>query len=455
MAGFLTKRRFLRGMLDGAAVSIALPLLDCMLDGNGQALASGSPIPIRFGTWFWGLGMNEKIFVPKKKGADFDLPEEIAAIRDVRRYVNLYTNFNVPLDGRPLNSHFTGWVAVRTGIIPGGHTDMADVYGDAPGRSFDVTIADAIGGSTRFRSLELASDGDPKSSYSWRNGNAFNPPELSPIAFYQRMFGPEFAAANSRAAQDPMLTIRKSVLSGVREDSSDLKNSLGAHDRERLDQFFTSIREVEKRLEIESNEPAPAQACRVSSAPAAEHFPIGTNNIEQIRERHRTMADILALALACDQTRVFNMTYVSSTDSTFKRGVSDRHHHAYAHEEHDDPQLGYQVIHSSFLRGSMAAWAYFVQAMANVREGDGTLLDHSLIFAHSDTNIARIHSVDGMPMWTAGSAGGRMKTGLHIDGNKAPVTQVPLTCMRALGLQVAELGTDSLKATETVSEVLV
>src|SRR5688500_4285222 len=91
MAGF-NRRRMLRGMLNGGAVTVALPLLDGLLNGNGNAMADGSPIPVRFGTWFWGLGMQKKIFVPTKIGADFDLPEEIASWAPVKKDINLFTD---------------------------------------------------------------------------------------------------------------------------------------------------------------------------------------------------------------------------------------------------------------------------------------------------------------------------------------------------------------------------
>ena len=90
----ITRRRVLRGMLDGAAVSVALPLLDCFLNTNGTALADGAPLPVRFGTWSWGCGMSKSIFTPKKLGADYDLPEEIEAFKPVRQHINILTNFN-------------------------------------------------------------------------------------------------------------------------------------------------------------------------------------------------------------------------------------------------------------------------------------------------------------------------------------------------------------------------
>ena len=90
-----SRRRVLRGMLKGGAVTVGLPLLNCFLNSNASAMASGAPMPLRFGTWFWGLGMNAKVFVPSATGASFDLPEELAAIGRVKQHMNVYTNFNL------------------------------------------------------------------------------------------------------------------------------------------------------------------------------------------------------------------------------------------------------------------------------------------------------------------------------------------------------------------------
>src|SRR5688572_13807736 len=92
------RRRVLRGMLGGGAVTVGLPLLNCFLNGNGNALADGKPMPVRYGTWFWGLGMTQSVFVPKKTGANYDLPEEIVAFKPIQQHMNLLTNFTAYRD---------------------------------------------------------------------------------------------------------------------------------------------------------------------------------------------------------------------------------------------------------------------------------------------------------------------------------------------------------------------
>ena len=114
-----SRRRVLRGMLNGGAVTLGLPLLNCFLNESGTACASGNDLPLRFGTWFWGLGMASQVFVPKKTGAGYDLPEEIAAMEGVRaRDQRLHATSPPSGDGAPNLCHYSGWIITRTGQAP-------------------------------------------------------------------------------------------------------------------------------------------------------------------------------------------------------------------------------------------------------------------------------------------------------------------------------------------------
>ncbi len=439
------RRRVLRGMLGGAAITVGLPLLDCFLDNNGAAFADGAPLPVRFGTWFWGLGMNAKIWEPQKVGADYDLPEEIAAFKDIKKHVNLYTNFDVNTDGKPNLCHFSGWVALRAGTVPA-------TRGALDTQSLDIIVSDAIGGGTRFRSLEMTATGNPRDSFSFRNANAVNPPEISPAEFYRRVFGAEFQDPNAATFKpNPKLMTRESVLSAVLEDASDVKRAVGAADRQKLDQYFTSIRELEQRLAIQLQKPPPAEACVIGKSVDAD-LPPGLDS-ETVKTRHKLMTQVLVMALACNQTKVFNMMYSDSGAVTSRKGY-DKAHHPTTHEEMVDGALGYQPNVSWFVRKAMDSWVDLVTALDGVREGDGTLLDRTLVYAHSDQSFAKVHSITGIPMMTAGRAGGKIKSGLHVRGNGAMGTRVGLTAMRAVGLPLGEWGTGSMRVTESVSEIL-
>ncbi len=442
----INRRRILRGMLNGAAVTVALPYLECFLNSNGTALASGAPVPIRFGTWFWGLGMTKQIFTPTKVGADYDLPEQIASWKDIKQHVNLYSNMNVSTDGRPVPCHYTGWVSVMTGEAPLNGSSY-------PRESIDVTVADAIGTTTRFRSMQLAATANPRSTHSFRSTEAVNPPEVSVSELYQKIFGPEFQDPNSPSfTPDVRIKTRKSVLSGVMEQSADFRRTLGKADQARLDEYFTATRELESRLALQLEKPDPAPACKVPAA-ANKELPVGIES-ELLITRHNLMTDFLVMALACNQTRVFNMMYSDATAVTTRKGFA-KVHHTITHEEPYDVKLGYQTEASWFVTRSMESFAYFVKALAKFKEGDATLLDRSLVFGYSDLSLAQAHSLVGIPMMTAGSAGGRLKTGIHFDGKGAPVTRVGLTVQQALGLQTAEWGQNSMRTSQAIGEVLV
>jgi hypothetical protein len=432
-------------MIDGGAVTVALPFLDCFLNGNGTALANGAPLPVRFGTWFWGCGMNKEIFVPKKVGADFDLPEELSAIAPVRKYINVYTGFDVFRDAYPSLCHTTGWIALRSGSVPATRIDR-------PGETIDVTVSNKIGKTTRFRSLSATATGDIRDTFNYENVNTPVTPEWSPIQFYTRLFGPDFQDPNAPTfTPSPVTMVRKSVLSGVLDSTSQLSKTVGAEDKARIDQYFTGLRELERQLDAQLKKPDPIAAC-VKPKQTAD---IATATLEasMVGKRHNMMTDLFVMAVACDQTRVINMTYANSFPATAKPGY-DKPHHSATHEEPVDEQLGYQPNVSWYTRRCMEAWSYFVEAFTKIKEGDGVVLDNMLIYANSDQSFAKVHGMDGIPMFTAGRAGGKVKGGIHVAGGGQPGTRVGFTCQKALGLDIESWGTQSNSTSKAISEVL-
>ena len=445
MAKGPTRRSALRGILNGAAIAVALPMLDIFLDENGQALAAtGAPLPTRFGTWFWGLGVNPPRFFPSKAGANYELKPGLEKIKDYQSKINVLGDFNLPLDGRPNFPHFSGGIGIRTGIA------IADNNG-LPAPSYDVLIGDAIGTKTRFRSLEISCTGDERNSLSGRGNGNLNPAEISAVALYTRIFGDGYTSPNSATFKpDPVVMARRSVLSGVTEQRKALEAGLGASDKQRLDQYFTSVRQLENQLDIQLTKPQPMEGCGLPSKPADR--PINAE-IENVMINHRVMTNLLVMAMACGQTNVFNMNFNNGASSLSRIGSTITHHQL-THEEPLDVKLGYQPQVTWFLERIMEAWVSFVAALDNVKEGDGTLLDHTLVFAHSETEFAKFHTINNIPMMTAGSASGRIKTGLYIAGEGSPVSRVGLTLQQAMGVSVDKWGTDSMETNKTISEMM-
>ncbi len=441
----LNRRTLLTGSLRGAAVTVGLPLLDIFLDGNGAAMAAtGAPLPVRFGAWFWGLGVNPPRWYPDKIGKDYDLKPELEPIRAMKDKINILSDFNIPLDGKPNLPHNSGGVGIRTGMA-------ATSEGALPAPSFDVLIGDVIGTKTRFRSLEISATGDPRNSLSGRGNGNINPSETSPVGLYQRIFGPGFRDPNKADfTPDPATMARRSVLSAVADQRQTLDARLGAADKAKLDQYFTSLRQLEKQLDVELTKPEPMQACIVPTRPSERPQ---NADIDNVIVNHKLMTDLLVMALACDNTRVFNMNFNNGASSLTRVGSTITHHQL-THEEPLDNRLGYQPEATWFVNRIMEGWAGFVAALDAVKEGDRTLLDNTLVFAHSETEFAKFHTIDNIPMMTAGSAGGRIRTGLHIRGEGTPVSRVGLTLQQVMGVSVDKWGSGSLESNKDIGEML-
>lgn len=439
----VSRRSLLRGAFNGAAVAMAIPLLDCFLDGNGLALASGAPLPVRFGTWFWGLGVTEDRWKPTKLGLDYDIPPELRPIQAYKNNISILSGFDALLDSKPNLPHNSGGISLRTGVAPSSSA--------LPAASFDVLVADRIGGATRFRSLDVSATRDSLNSLSGRGEGSLNPAETSPLEFYDRLYGSGFVDPNtSDFKPNPAILARHSILSAVAEQRKDLFATVGTRDREKLDQYFTALRQTEQQLAVQLEKPVPLEGCRVFARPNDTTPP--NNQIEHVVENHKTMTRLLAMALACNQSQVFNVNFNNRASALTKAG-STISHHQLTHEEPVDPKLGYQPESTWFVEQCMEAFGFFVDALGQFKEGDGTLLDHSLVVAHSETNFAKAHTVDGIPVMLAGRAGGKIKTGLHINGGGAPISRVGLTVQQIMGVPISAWGEDSMRTDKPIHEI--
>lgn len=439
------RRSVLRGVVGGAAVTVGVPLLDRFLNGNGTAMADGAALPVRFGTWTWGCGMTASRWVPKTAGANYDIPPELQAITPHRKKINIFSGYAVKTDGRENKGHVTGQAGIRTGTVPSG----TSIY-DKP--TLDLLIADAIGGDTRFRTLDAAATGNPSHCYSARSTSVISAAVPTPVAMYERVFGAEFQDPNAADFKpDPRIMVRTSVLSAVKDQREAFIKRLGAADRERMDQYYTSIRTLEQQLSLQLERPAPLEAC--SKAKIGEQLPAGTE-VNATTHNHELMSMIMAHALACNQTKIFNMVFSDWTSSLRRKGSAETHHGT-THDEPIDGKLEYQVEVSWFAEQCMNGFAKFVATLDGIREGSGTLLDNTIVFAHSDTQFARAHTLDGVPMMTAGSGAGRLKTGIHMAGNGEVVTRVGLTLQQVMKVPVDKWGTGSMSTSKPISEILV
>jgi hypothetical protein len=435
----LTRRSMLRGMLGGTAVSVALPFLDCFLNEQGTALASGAPLPPVFGSWFQNLSLNPGRWKPDRIGAGFQNNVELKVLDPFRERMNVISGAKYFLDGRPLETHVSGVQIATMGSLP---------FGTTSDPSLDTFIAEVIGPRTRFRSVDIALSGG-RQSLSRGNGGVINPSEPSPAALYARLFGADFRDPNAaNFTPDPHDMARRSVLSALTDERRQIMTRVGAADRARLDAYFTSVRQVEQQLDIALTAPAPIESCRKPEL-APQDEPGKT--VGAVEKNNKLFAQLMAHAIACDQTRVFNVNFGTQGLRT-PGGVRDWH--SLTHEEPIDPQLGYQKDVTWFINFATGTFAQFLHELDSYREGAGSVLDRAVVLWQTDHGYARTHTMDDLPILTIGGGAGRLKTGMHVVATGDPTARVGLTVQQAMGVSINSWGRLSNKTSKPLTELL-
>src|SRR5687767_7239089 len=241
----LERRTVLRGLLGGAAVSVALPTLESMLNGNGTALAAGGKLPRRMGVFFWGNGIRHKFWVPAQRGARWNLSDELEPLAPVKKYINVVTGMRVKTGNE--QGHHAGTVGILSGCPMVSQPHPSSAYASTfSGPSIDQVAAEVIGKGTPFKSLEVGvsrqvteNEGTTLLYLSHRGPDAPNPPEYDPARVFDRLFGAGLARERE---------LGRSVLDAVAEDARTLTRKVGGKDRRRIDQHLENIREIEKRV---------------------------------------------------------------------------------------------------------------------------------------------------------------------------------------------------------------
>jgi len=442
----LDRRFLLRGSCQGALAVMGLPFLDCLLDSKGKALAaSGRPLPTRFSTYFYGLGLTKQLWVPKTAGKDYEVTEQLKPLQPLRAKINVFSGLRVAVDNNPNYQHWSGVGASATGISP---TKMSQF----DSKTIDQQVADVVSRGARFKSVAASCAGDARQSYSSLGGANTLPAEVSPLSLYTRLFGPGFQdPSKGDWKPDPQVMLQQSVLSVVADDRKRAMQELGASDRSRMDQYFTSVREAELQMQAELQRPEIEAKVAI---PAAPEEMACNNALPNLRKVTPLMSRLAALAMATDQTRVFHMSVSEPGSQIFIPGDSLGYHQS-THEEPIDPLLGYQPRVANYNVYNMELFLSYLQELDAIPEGDGTLLDHCLVYAFTDVAFAKIHALDGIPMLTAGSANGRMKTGYHINGDGSPASRVGLTAQKAMDISLESWGSGSMETKSPFTELLV
>jgi hypothetical protein len=434
----LNRRTLLRGIAGGAAVSIALPPLEIFMNANGTAYADGSAFPKRFGVFFWGNGVIPSKWNPRGEGAGWELSEQLMPLANVKSEITVVSGTNV-LTGNSI-PHWSG----TAGILSGAPLIVRGDEGTFSTPSIDQVLAQRIGGETRFKSLEIGVR--PSEGLSYNGADSRNPPESSPRRLFERLFGGGFQLPGAEPIHDPKLRLRRSVLDAVMSDAQRVMPRLSTKDRARLDQHLTGVRELERRIARLEENPPSFEACALPRMPA-ESYP-DIDGRPQLSEISRIMGEILAMALACDQTRVFTNVFTYPVNNVLFAGTPAGHHQL----THDEP--GDQPTVSRIVQAIMTELAAFLEALRAVPEGEGTLLDHCAVLCTSDTSFGRLHALEDYPILIAGTASGALVKGIHYrSATGENSSRVLLTLLRAMGVPLAEFGVEGGRVTEGIGAI--
>lgn len=447
-----------RTMLRGLGVSMALPLLDAMLPAGGllrAAEAAGSAVPtagkaavapLRMCMSFLPNGMAYKDWAPTGEGTSWELSKTLAPLAKVKDDISVLSGLaleNAKAKGDGPGDHARSAAAFLTGAHPY-KTAGKDIKVSV---SMDQVAAQAIGNKTRFPSLELGLDktrtaGNCDSGYScayvaniaWRSENQPMPHEVDPGALFDRLFGSE-QDREAKASLAKRLSQRKSVLDFVAEDTRRLQRQLGRADQEKVDEFTTSIREVEKRVES-----ARAAAGETSKAPAPKPDMQRPEGIPpQFDEHMKLMCDLLVLAWRMDLTRVSTLMIArDGSDRTFPEIGITEGHHALSHHGADQAKLdAIRKIDNYHMR----QFAYFIEKLKNTPEGDGSMLDHCMVMVGCGISDGNRHNHDELPILVAGRAGGHWKPGRHVRYDRGtPLCNLYVSMLNTLGVKTDRFG---------------
>ncbi len=434
----VNRRTVLRGLLRGAVISVGLPPLEMFFNSNGSAYACGGAIPKRFGLFYWGNGNRPERWVPEGEGTAWELSEELAPLVNVQPKISVISGMAIHFPN--LYPHTSGAAALLSGMELMGSGENITFAGP----SIDQIIAGSIGVNSLYRSIQTSPTG--ASGLSYNGANARNPPEASPWALFERLFGPAFQLPGEGGAVDPRLALRQSVLDAVLADLNRLRAQVGRADQLRLDQHMEGVRELEQRLALLQQDPPALDACALPAAPLQSYPDI--DGRPQVSAISRAQCDLLVMAMACDQTRVFGH-YFSDPVSDVLYADATAGHHDLTHNELD-PQ---PEVHEITV-GIVSELAWLLERMDAVQEGDGTLLDNSAVLATSEVSLGHIHAIDDLPIVLAGSACGRLQTGVHYRSYTSEnVSKVMLTLVRAMDISAASFGAAEGEVSDGVSMV--
>jgi len=432
-----------RIVLRGLGASLALPLLDGMVPAL-TALAQTPAKPItRFGVMYIVNGMIMQNWTPKAEGAGYELTPTLAALAPHRDDVTVLSGLAcTPTPGRPGGAHAKASTRFLTDVSP----PTSETWLDA-GISVDQILAQEMGKHTQLASLELAIESAETAgacdvgfacaytnTISWRGPATPLPTENNPRVVFERLFGDsgstDAKARRSRIAQD------RSVLDSVIQEASKLQGTLGQGDRVKLVEYLDAIRDVERRIQR-----AEEQSGR--ELPLVDH-PAGVP--ASFDDHVKLMVDLQVLAYQADLTRVITfMLGREFSGVTYPQiGVPDAHHPITHHQQEPEKIVKVAKINAYHV----TKFAYLLERMRATPDGDGTLLDHSMLVYGTGMGECNAHDPKNIPLLLAGGGSGQLKGGKHIRYPKeTPLANLHLTLLDRLGVPLDRIGDSTMALT--------
>lgn len=431
-----------RTLLRGLGTTMALPLFEVM-QPVAKASASAAP-PLRMLFFNIPNGAHMPSWTPTATGPQFELPTILKPLEKHREYVSVFTGLT--LDGAHAHGDGAGDHA-RSGasFLTGAHprkTDGADIKN---GISVDQVAAQAIGNQSRFASLELGLEGSAQagncdsgyscaysSNLAWRSDTSPLAKEVDPAAVFDRMFASGEKSTTPRDHSDRW-SRRKSVLDFVLEDAKQLQGKLSGSDRQKLDEYLYSVRDVEKRL-VQSDK------LRVGED-GIPNYP-RPSGVPRNWETHcKLMMDMVALAIQSDSTRVLTFMFANegSNRGYPEIGAPEGHHDLSHHGKSAEKQAKVEKINIYH----MTQFAYLVDQLAQLKEGNGNLLDQCMILYGSGISDGDRHNHDDLPILMVGKAGGNLASGHYQYKRGTPLCNLYVWMLQQMGVQTSKFGDSS------------
>ena len=430
-----------RTVLRAAGVSIALPMLEAMAP-VGQAAAAGyrGRRPLRLAFVYTPNGIHMPDWTPTSAGSQFELPPILEPLRDLQGQFSILSGLaqqKANANGDGPGDHARAMTTFLTGV-QARKTDGADIHA---GVSVDQVAAAMVGRRTRFPSLEIGAEGGKtngscdsgyscaySSTISWKSETQPVPKERDPRLIFERLFE-DAAAGESRRARAKRLRFSRSILDFAVDDAKRLQRMVGKADQRKLDEYLTGVRELERRVE---------RAGKHEAGPA-EKMPKPDGIPESYQEHLQLLADLLVLAFQVDATRIATMVFANegSNRSYAFLGVPEGHHSLSHHQNDPEKHAKLRKIN----RFHIEQLAYLLGRLRNLREGDASVLDNTMLVYGGCIGDGNRHDHNNLPILLAGGGDGRLSPGRHIQyPAKTPLMNLHAALLDRVGVRNNLLG---------------